>query len=149
MNTINITNSYRHFAFYQQDSKTETTTPEEKPLAKQLEQTSSRYINLSKEAKDKLEQENKTLGRKIAGQMQEQKAQTTGKIDEATEQDNLDTMIEQVQEQIKDIEKRLRLLRNKQSETEEAEIKMLEAQLLNLNANLMALIGKKFDAAKA
>ncbi len=148
MSAITITNSYRQLVFYQQDTKTQSTTSEKTPLESQLKKTPSAYVRISDSAKEKLNQENKGLGKEIAEQIHEQKKSTSDKIDEATKKDGLDKMIEQIQKLIKDIQKRLRALRNKNSEAAKAEIKMLEAQLLNLNASLMALIGKKFDIAK-
>ena len=149
MNALTVNHSYRYLALYQHDTEAKPTARHDSYLDKQTQQTPSSYVKLSNEAKEKYQQEKNSFGKELAQQINAQKSETTEKIEAATQKDGLDTMIEQIQQLIKDIQKRLRSLRNKNSEAAKAEIKMLEAQLLNLNATLMALIGKKFDATSA
>jgi uncharacterized protein (DUF305 family) len=94
--------------------------------------TSSTEVNISHEARDKLAQ-----------QLQAEKVE-----EEKNESDTefLDKMIDQIQEQIKEIKQELRKLNNDNVKEVQQEKKMLESQLSSLNGTLLSLYGKKIAA---
>lgn len=66
-----------------------------------------------------------------------------------TEIDTLDRLIKEVQQQIKALNIEMRKARFKKDDNSQTKVRMLSAQQISLNAQLMELISKKLDGLKA
>jgi vacuolar-type H+-ATPase subunit I/STV1 len=91
-------------------------------------------VNLSADSKDKLAQE---ASDKLKATRPAQKS----------DDDPIDSLIEQLQDQIKALKDKLRDIRYDSSEAAETNRKMLNAQLISLHSLLLSTMGKKIEAA--
>jgi len=101
-------------------------------------------VNISPEAREKLALEQSQLGEKLAQQLQPGNVGDTEENKSDTEV--LDKLIEQIQDQIKDAQQKLREIKSSSSEAVQQEQKIIESQLMSLNATLIGLLGKKLEA---
>lgn len=105
-------------------------------------------VSISLEARTKLAGEQNNAGKKIAEQMQSQRAEDN-EPENVSEAQRLEKMIEDIQEQIKEVQRQLSALKGEDSEQVKTQRKALEGQLASLNATLIGLMGKKLEAVES
>lgn len=103
-------------------------------------------VNLSPEARDKLAQEQSELGQKLAQQLHPDSIEETKESESNVDTEFLEKLIEQTEEQIKEVQQERRELNNDNSEQAQQEKRMLDSQLVSLNGTLLGLFGKKLTA---
>jgi len=103
-------------------------------------------VNISPQAQEKLEQEKNDISQKLGLQKENSKAEKTKENKSDTETKSLDKLIGDTQERIKEIQEKIRRLKGKNTEEVQQERKMLESQIMSLNAILISLFGKKLEA---
>ncbi|MFD2167109.1 hypothetical protein ACFSJY_12700 [Thalassotalea euphylliae] len=107
-------------------------------------------LNISSEAREKLKEEQASLEKKaVEGLLQQSTEETKSTAKSDAEIDKLDELIEQLQERIKEVQRKLAKIRSDNSEEAERERRMLEGELISLNASLINILGKKMDALAA
>lgn len=109
--------------------------------------TTNTQVDISKEGREKLEQEQKELGQKLATQLNP-KEEKEDEISESQAIETLNKLIKEVQKKIKALQQELSTLDNQQTEEADIQRKALEAELTSLNSTLIGLISKKMDAIK-
>ena len=103
-------------------------------------------VNISAQAREKLALEQSEIGQKLAQQFQENSVEDKEEDKNETGTELLDEMIEQIQKQIKETQQALSKLNSDSSKKVQVKQKMLESQLISLNATLLGLFGKKLAA---
>lgn len=105
----------------------------------------SATVNISSKAQENLAKDAKATGQELVKQ-QLAKALEKNETTQITETDRLDKIISDIQEKIKKAQKELRSLNGEKNEQAAAQRKLLNAQLITLNASLINLMGKKLEA---
>ncbi|MDO6427324.1 hypothetical protein Q4489_09885 [Thalassotalea sp. 1_MG-2023] len=115
-------------------------------VADNANHTSSTRVSISAEALEKFEKEQQEIGKKLGEQMIENQADKTETEPQDSEITQLNKLIEEVKEQIKEAQRKLTELQYDKSTQAEETRKLLEAQLLTLTGTLIELIDKKMKA---
>lgn len=110
--------------------------------------SSHNNLSISQEARDKLQQEQREIGKKLGEQLTTAKPDKTETENQDSEITLLDKLIKEVKEQIKETQRKLAQLQNDKSDQAAEKRKLLEAQLMSLNGTLISLIGKKIKAVE-
>ena len=109
----------------------------------------NKQVSISSEAREKLAKEQSAIGDKLTEQFQQNATKGVDSEKTDSKEDFLDEMLEEIQQQIKDIQQEIRLLSNDNSEKAEQQRKMLETQLISLTATLLNLLGRKLETISA
>lgn len=148
-NRISIATSPATIQYSYQTSAAQSAHESDTSVVRPISETkgSSTLVNISSAAREKLAEDQSTIGKNIASQMQSQKTEQTEETN-VSDSERLDEIIKDTQEQIKEVQQEIRALNNENSENAEAQRKALDAQLVSLNATLIGLMGKKLDMAE-
>jgi chromosome segregation ATPase len=106
----------------------------------------STQVDISPQAQEKLAQEKNELTQKLELKKTNTNSKGVEESNKNNEAKSLDKLIEDTQDRIKEFQKKLRSLRSENSEEAKQEQKMLESQIMSLNAILISLFGKKLEA---
>lgn len=134
------------FAFQQTSTSLESKPRDRKLIAQQASSVNKNNApTISNEALAKLANEQKNLGKKIAQQALEN--HHDNKTKSADSDITLyDKIIENIEEKIKDIQKKISALVGKTNKEAQAERKALTMELNALNMNLIRVLAKKLES---
>jgi len=102
----------------------------------------SDQVDISEEGKEKsLEDQNREALRKLSGNEDVSQASQS-------EEDPLDEQIAEIQEKLEKLLQEAALLRSKDNEESQAKVKLLEAEIIGLNTQLIELLKQQLEADK-
>ncbi|OKY27176.1 hypothetical protein BI291_09615 [Thalassotalea sp. PP2-459] len=106
----------------------------------------STRVSISAEALEKFEKEQQEIGKKLGEQIIENQTDKTETEPQDSEITQLNKLIKEVKEQIKEAQRKLTELQYEKSTQAEETRKLLETQLMTLTGTLIELIDKKMKA---